>query len=163
MRAQTEESLKAALLMLDKMEKDPSIKPNEVTYTSILTGLYRGNWISHQVADGLRRSIMARMRKMQIKPNHATYHILIKASLSSSDPQGYRDALAFFQEMEVQGIPRVQSTWYLLLSGLMGLGRWDVASEMVSKMFKSGHEPSPSIKNLVSEINSHQASSIRTE
>ena len=162
MRAQTEESLQAALLMLDKMEQDASIKPNVVTYTSILTGLYRGNWLSHQKADELRRSIVVRMRKMQIKCNLPTYHILIRACLASSDPNGYKDALAFFEEMEIQGIPRVQTTWYLLLNGLMCLGKWDVAREMVSKMFTSGHEPSQRINRLVDMIDRHQASGIHT-
>ena len=159
MRVQTEESLKAAFLMLDKMEQDASIKPNVVTYTSILTGLYRGNWLSQQKADELRRSILVRMRKMQVKMTLPTYHILIRASLESSDPDAYRDALAYFQDIEDQGIPRVQTTWYLLLTGLMGLGKWDVASGMVSKMFKSGHEPSQGIRRLISEIDRHQSSS----
>ena len=159
MRAQTEESLQAALVMLNKMEHDASSKPNEVTYTSILTGLYRGNWLSRQKADEVRKNIVVRMRKMQIKFRLPTYHILIRACLESSDPNGYKDALAFFQEMESHGIPRVQTTWYLLLSGLMGLGKWDVASGMVAKMVKSGHEPSKRIKNLISDIQRHQASS----
>ena len=163
MRAQTEEGLKAAFLMLDKMERDASIKPNVVTYTSILTGLYRGNWLSHQKADKLRRSILDRMKKMQLEIKLPTYHILIRASLESSDPNAHYDALAYIEEMEDQGIPRVQNTWYLLLTGLMGLGKWDVASRMVSKMFKSGHEPSPGLKKLISEIASHQTSIIHTQ
>ena len=158
MRAQTEESLKAALLMLDKMEQDGSIKPNEVTYTSILTGLYRGNWLSRKKADEVRRNIVVRMRKLQIKFRLPTYHILIRACLDSPDPYGYRDALAFFQEMDSHGIPRVQTTWYLLFAGLVGLGKWDVANGMVAKMFVSGHEPSQRVKRLISEITKRQAS-----
>jgi pentatricopeptide repeat protein len=158
MRAQTEESLRAALLMLDKMEQDTSIKPNEVTYTSILTGLYRGNWLSRQKADEVRRNIVVRMRKMRIKFRLPTYHILIRACLDSPDPYGYRDALAFFEEMDSNGIPQVQTTWYLLFAGLIGLGKWDVASGMVAKMFMSGHEPSQRVKRLISEINRRRAS-----
>lgn len=158
MRAQTEESLRAALLMLDKMEQDRSIKPNEVTYTSILTGLYRGNWLPGKRADEVRSNIVLRMRKLQIKFRLPTYHILIRACLNSPDPYGYRDALAFFREMDSHRIPRVQTTWYLLFAGLMGLGKWDVANEMVAKMFMSGHEPSQRVKRLISEINRRQAS-----
>ena len=158
MRAQTEESLQAALLMLDKMEKDAGIKPNVVTYTSFLSGLYRGNWLSHQKAEEVRTSILARMKKSQINMTLPTYHILIKASLESSHPSGYMDALAYFHEIEDQGIPRVQTTWYLLLTGLIGLRKWDVASRMVSKMLKSGHEPSKGIRTLMSVIDSHQVS-----
>jgi pentatricopeptide repeat protein len=149
MRAQTEESLRAALLMLDKMEEDASIKPNVITYTSILTGLYRGNWLSRQKADEVRRSILFRMRKMHVKMGLPTYHILIRASLESSDPNAYRDALTYFQEIGEQGIPRVQTTWYLLLTGLMRLGKWDVATEMVSKMFNSGHEHPRAVDNYI--------------
>ena len=167
MRAQTEEGLKAALVMLDKMERDAdiNIKPNVVTYTSILAGIYRGDWLSRQKADELKRNILDRMKKKtQVKPNLKTYHILIRASLASPDPGAYRDALAYLQEMEDHGIPRVQNTWYILLSGLMELNKWDVASGMVSKMLKSGHEPSDSLKRLISLIERHQASSsIHTE
>jgi pentatricopeptide repeat protein len=162
MRAQTEESLQAALLMLDKMEQDASIKPGETIYTSILTGLYRGRWLNRQKADELSRSIVLRMKKRQIRIRQRTYNILISASLESSDPDGYKDALAIFQEMEKQGIPRIHhSTWHLLLTGLMKLGKWDVASEMVSKMYKSGCEPSLSMNELVSKIG--RASSIHTK
>jgi pentatricopeptide repeat protein len=157
MRAQTQESLQAALLMLDKMEQDANIKPNEEIYTSILTGLYRDDWLNYQKADELRKRIVLRMRKMQIKFGRRTYHILMKACLKSSDPSGYRDALAIIEEMQRQGTPRNHGTWFLLLTGLMGLGKWDVAQEMVSRMFLSGHEPSESIRALVREINSHQA------
>ena len=161
MRGQTEESLQAALVMLDKMERDTdiNIKPNVVTYTSILAGVYRGNWLSHKKADELRRNILDRMKKMRVKLNLPTYHILIRASLASPDPDAYRDALAYFQDIEDQGIPRVQNTWYILLTGLIELNKWDVASGMVSKMLKSGHEPSEAIKKLISLIESHQASS----
>ena len=157
MRAQTEESLRAALLMLDKMEQGASIKPNEVTYTAILTGLYRGNWLSRQKADEVRRNIVIKMRKLQVKFRLPTYHILIRACLDSPDPDGYMDALAFFQEMKSNGIPHVQTTWYLIFAGLIGLGKWDVASGMVAKMFMSGHEPSQKVKRLISEINRRQA------
>ena len=158
MRAQTESSLRAAFCMLDKMEQDASIKPNEVTYTSILTGLYRSNWLSRQKADEVRRNIVVRMRKLQIKFRLPTYHILIKACLNSPDPHGYRDALALLEEMDTNGIPQVQTTWYLLFTGLIELGQWDVANEMVAKMFMSGHEPSPKIKKLVSDISRRRAS-----
>lgn len=101
---------------------------------------------------------MVRMRKMRIKFRLPTYHILIRACLDSPDPYGYRDALAFFEEMDSNGIPQVQTTWYLLFAGLIGLGKWDVASGMVAKMFMSGHEPSQRVKRLISEINRRRAS-----
>ncbi|KAF8167789.1 hypothetical protein B0H34DRAFT_683047 [Crassisporium funariophilum] len=156
MRGQTEANLKAALLMLDKMEQDQSIKPNEVTYTSILSGLYRGNWLSHKKADEVRKNIVGRMKRLKLAFRLPTYHILIRACLDSPDPAGYQDALALLQEMEIQRIPRVQTTWYLLFSGLMQRGQWEVAKEMVAKMHLSGHEPTLRVQKLINDIRKHR-------
>ncbi|KAF8912972.1 hypothetical protein CPB84DRAFT_1760043 [Gymnopilus junonius] len=152
MRQQTEEHLQAALKMLDKMEQDESTKPNEVTYTTILSGLYRGNWISRQRADEVRKDVVSRMRRFRISFRPPTYHILIRAALESSDPKGHLDALAYIEEMESQELPRINTTWYILFTGLMHRGLWALARDMVSKMYISGHRPSASLIKLIDEI-----------
>lgn len=152
MRQQTEEDLRAALNLLNKMEQDESTRPNEVTYTSILTALHRGNWISRQRADEVRKDVVSRMRRFRISFRLPTYHILIRAALESPDPKGHLDALALVQEMESQGLPRMNTTWYILLWGLMQRGLWDMAREMVSKMYLSGHVPTSSLVKLIDEI-----------
>jgi pentatricopeptide repeat protein len=143
MREQSEDNLKAVISILNKMEQDESTRPNEVTYTSILSGLYRGHWISRETADLVRKDLVTRMRRFNIAFRLPTYHILIRAALESSDPKGYLDALSWVREMEEQGIPLTNSTWYILFAGLMYRELWSVAREMVAKMYQSGHQPTP--------------------
>ena len=156
MREQTEDNLKAVISILDKMEQDESTRPNEVTYTSILSGLYRGVWVPRETADLVRKDLVARMRRFNIAFRLPTYHILIRAALESPDPKGYLDALSLVREMEEQGIPLTNSTWYILFAGLMHRELWDVAKEMVAKMYQSGHEPTPRLDKLVQDINRHR-------
>ncbi|KIM47901.1 hypothetical protein M413DRAFT_439597, partial [Hebeloma cylindrosporum] len=155
MREQSEDNLKAVISLLDKMEQDESTRPNEVTYTSILSGLYRGVWVPREKADLVRKDLVARMRRFQIAFRLPTYHILIRAALESPDPKGYLDALSLVREMEEQGIPMTTSTWYILFAGLMHRELWDVAKEMVAKMDQSGHEPTPRLDKLVQDIIRH--------
>ncbi|KAF8203129.1 hypothetical protein BJ912DRAFT_942962 [Pholiota molesta] len=146
MREQTEESLEAALNILDKMEQDEDLRPNEVTYTSILSGLYRGSWLSPARAEVVKAEILGRMRRANIPPTIPTYHILIRAAVSSKDPNGYLDALRLLDEMEKYGLPRTNTLWYILFAGLMGRELWDEAKVMVEKMESSGHLPTDVIK-----------------
>ncbi|KAJ7071137.1 hypothetical protein C8F01DRAFT_1109258 [Mycena amicta] len=75
--------LQAALRLLDDMENSRDATPNEVTYTSIISGLYRGAWLP----------------KRKIKFHAGGYNILIKACLGSEDQTGVEDALRFYQDM----------------------------------------------------------------
>jgi len=155
MREQSEVNLRAVISILDKMEQEESTRPNEVTYTSILAGLYRGLWIPRETADLIRKDLVARMRRFNIAFRLPTYHILIRAALESPDPKGYLDALSWVREMEEQGIPLTNSTWYILFAGLMYRELWGVAKEMVAKMYQSGHEPTPRLDKLVQDIIRH--------
>jgi hypothetical protein len=100
MREQSHANLGAALALLDKMEKEEGIKPNEITYTAILAGLYRSQWLSREEADKIRKKLVAKMRSEGIMFRLPTYHILIRASLESEDEMSYLDALKLIQEMK---------------------------------------------------------------
>ncbi|CAA7259948.1 unnamed protein product [Cyclocybe aegerita] len=152
MKQQTEGSLNAALSILDKMEQDSGVKPNEVTYTTILSGLSRGRWLSRERADQVRDELVARMRKQRLAFKLPTYHTLIRSALDSPDPKGHLDALGLIQEMEEQGIPRVNATWYLLFAGLMRREEWSVARMMVRKMSLINRQPNPAVLKLVRDI-----------
>ncbi|KAH9486633.1 Pentatricopeptide repeat-containing protein, chloroplastic [Psilocybe cubensis] len=152
MREQSNENLEASLKLLDKMEQDPVTKPNEVTYTTILTGLYRGRWTDRQRAEEVRGDIVSRMRRFKVAFRLPTYHTLIQAALDSPYPDGYKDALALIQEMEDQGIPRVNNTWYILFKGLERLEQWEAVNEMVRKMWRSQHKPTESLQKVIDRI-----------
>ncbi|KAF8078737.1 hypothetical protein FPV67DRAFT_1604161 [Lyophyllum atratum] len=129
MRERNEENLEAAMRMLQNMEQDPNIQPNEVTYTSILA------------AEEWRKEIVTRMQKRGVEFSLTTYHILIKACLEYSRPEGLVNALAYYQRMRQRKIPLVHTTWYILLLGLLRRGDWAVAEEIINDMYSSGHQP----------------------
>ncbi|KAF5312556.1 hypothetical protein D9619_002987 [Psilocybe cf. subviscida] len=155
MREDTPDNVAAALSILDKMEQNESTKPNEVTYTSILSGLYRNQSISRQQVEGIKRDLLNRMKRSKIVLRIPTYHILIRAAMNSSDPEGYVDALAFMEEMDNQGLPVTTTAWYMVLAGLMHRQLWDVAKEMADKLLTSRHNTTPRLERLIDEIRSH--------
>ena len=161
MRERDERNLRAAMHMLQQMEQDPNAQPNEVTYTSILAGIYRGQWLPPSAAEEWRRDIVERMKKRGVKLNRVTYHILFKACLEYEQPEGLQHALVYYREMVRRKIPMVQTTWYILLAGLLQRGEWGVANEIVSDMFKSGTQPGVGVLELVSRIRKRTKQRIR--
>ena len=152
MREEKEANIDAALILLDRMEKDDGIRPNEVTYTAILTGLNNSRYISRDRADDIRKDLLSRMRRQLMVFRIPTYNILIRSALDSRASDSYLDALALIEEMETSNVPRAGNTWYILFAGLMKRELWDVAWEMVQKMNQSGHEPSMRLKKMVTDI-----------
>ena len=156
MRDDTEAGLQAALDLLQRLEQDPAIKPNEITYTAVLAGLHRSTWMSREQAEAVRKDVLDRMRRMKIPFTLRAFHILIRGAFDSPEPNGYKDALAWLLQMEKDGVPRVRTTWYLVLSGLIKKEQWDVARELVRKMSASGVDTqSPALSKLVNQIHEH--------
>ncbi|KAJ7492731.1 hypothetical protein FB451DRAFT_1219415 [Mycena latifolia] len=152
MREQTVPHLRAAMRLLDEMEKEPEVIPNEITYTSILAALYRGNWLPEDEAEMYVRDIVERMKKRDVKLKPGGYNILIKACLTSEDPRGLHNALEFYREMVRNNVPRVADTWYILLAGLISREEWQVAQEVINEMVASGVRPEGSVLRLVNKI-----------
>jgi pentatricopeptide repeat protein len=90
-------NIKAAFNILNRMEgeRTPAERPNEVTYTTMLTGIYR--WGSGKEAEAYHSDILRRMGKRGIQFNRATCHILIRASLESSSRRGSTLRVGSFQ------------------------------------------------------------------
>lgn len=152
MREGTEQNLRAAMRLLHEMEQDDSTKPNEITYASILTGLYRGSWLSVESAEEWRKEITKRMERDGLDLTLPTYHILIRACLEYPHPEGLQHALGYYREMARRRVPLVQTTWYILLAGLLQRGEWGVGNEIISDMFMSGIQPRGSLLQLVGKI-----------
>ena len=152
MRNDDEKSVRGALLMLRKMEHNPQIHPNEVTYTSILTGLYRNQQLPDEKVQELAKDIVQRMKKHGVQLGLPGYHTLIKASLLNSRPDGLQSALGYYKEMRERRMPMTHTTWYILLAGLLHREEWVVADKVVNDMFKSGKQPAGSLLELVSKI-----------
>jgi pentatricopeptide repeat protein len=152
MREQSEDNLRAALRLLEGMERDPRTQPNEVTYTAILAGLYRGQWLDPGMAEEHRQDIMGRMHSRGIRPNRVTYNILLKACLANSEPEGLQNALRYHREMVSRRMLLDYDTWFILLRGLTDRGEWEIAGEMTREMVLSGFQPMGTLAEVVKRI-----------
>ncbi|PFH54774.1 hypothetical protein AMATHDRAFT_72541 [Amanita thiersii Skay4041] len=152
MKRGDEISVRAAFLMLQQMEADPQIHPNDVTYTSVLANLYRNTWLSSEQVEEWRKDIVQRMERRGVKFNLPTYHILIKACLTNTESEGLKNALWYYHDMRKRKIPMANTTWYILLAGLLHREEWNIADEMVNQMYTTGLQPSGSLSELVGKI-----------
>jgi pentatricopeptide repeat protein len=152
LREQDNENFQGALRLLRNMEENPATQPNEVTYTAILNGIYRGEWLDPRAAEEYRMEIVERMRIRDIRPNRLTYQILLKGCLQYPEPEGLRNALSYYREMVRREIPLSQEIWCILLRGLVNRGEWEIASEMVKNMKRSGLRPQGAVLGLVETI-----------
>ncbi|KIJ68567.1 hypothetical protein HYDPIDRAFT_81695 [Hydnomerulius pinastri MD-312] len=130
----TEQGLRAAMELLQKMEQNPDIQPNEVTYTGVLASLHRHDWSDLTLAHQCKQHVLEGMRKRDIQPTRAAYHILLKACLDNPAPEGMQDALGYYGEMVKRKISIGADTWYILLRGLIAREAWAIADELVDDL-----------------------------
>jgi len=140
-----ERNFKAAMKMLEMMENDPQNPPNEITYTSVLSGLYRLPWMEPEEVTKWEADIMKRIRQRGLSLGLPTYHLLMKACLLYPHENGVHQALAYLEEMKRREIPIINKTWYILLAGLLSRGEWDTADKLVVEMYASGIHPTGSL------------------
>ncbi|KII93799.1 hypothetical protein PLICRDRAFT_36029 [Plicaturopsis crispa FD-325 SS-3] len=148
MRSKDENSMRGAFDVLRKMENTPGTEPNVITYTSILSGLYRQNWLDKETADDCAQYIRNQMRLRKIVPTRATYNILIKACLQNPGQAGLQNALSLYREMSSH-IGLTDISWHVLLQGLVRRREWTLANEIVRDMQKSGHQPQGALADLM--------------
>ncbi|RPD64867.1 hypothetical protein L227DRAFT_519433 [Lentinus tigrinus ALCF2SS1-6] len=136
LRERTPESFKAAMELLTKMERNeyPNVEPNEVTYTSVLTGINRGEWLEASVAADWSRRIWETMRNRGIRPLRSTYNVMIKASLGYPGREGVESAMAYYRDMQTERVHIGNDTWYILLRGLADRREIPLAAEVVNDM-----------------------------
>ncbi|KAF9651836.1 hypothetical protein BDM02DRAFT_3064465, partial [Thelephora ganbajun] len=145
-------NIKAAFNILNRMEgeRTPAEQPNDVTYTTMLTGIYR--WGSSEEAETYHSDILRRMVKRSIQFNRATCHILIRASLESSSREGARYALEHFSRMMRLEIEPDFDTWYIILDGMLRRGEVQIANDLLEEMVRRGYEPTGALFRLVKKI-----------
>jgi len=157
MKARTEGSFRTAMQLLEKMERseDANARPNEVTYTSILSGIHRRNWLPSNVAREYTQLIWEKIKAGGITPKRVTYHIVIKACLENPEPDGIQEAMRYYKEMVDQGIFIANDTWYIMLHGLLSRKEWELANELVEDMWKSKFVPAGALSDLVHRVRRH--------
>jgi pentatricopeptide repeat protein len=163
MNEQTEVAFKTALRLLQDMETSewPEMRPNEVTYTCILAGLYRKNWMDRQTTMEYTALISSKMAKQRLLHSIVSYHVLIKACLENPEPEGVQDAMQYYREMKRRRITLMPDTWYILLSGLARKQEWDIADAMVEDLQKSNTVIPSSLARVVQRISERRSSNIR--
>lgn len=151
MKAQSEPALRTALTLLEKMERsqEGDARPNDITYTSILSGIHRSNWLGRRATEQYRRFIWEKMKTRGIKPIRTTYNILIKACLENPEPEGIHDALEYYRDMLKQKILPANDTWYIMLSALVRRNEWALANELAEDIRKSGFMPAGALTNMI--------------
>jgi len=145
-------NVKAAFNILNRMEgeRTPAEQPNEVTYTTMLTGIYR--WGSSKEAETHHSDILRRMGERGVRFNRATCHILIRASLESSIRKGPRYALDHFNRMILLKIEPDFDTWYIILYGMLCRDEIQIANRLLDEMARRGYEPSGALLGLINKI-----------
>ncbi|TFK30764.1 hypothetical protein FA15DRAFT_30022 [Coprinopsis marcescibilis] len=147
-----ETSLRSVLSLLDRMQQTRLVFPNDVTYTSILTNIHRGRWLTKEQVEFYRNEILRRMRSQKIHLNLPGYHTILKACLDGSREEGVEYAMSYYREIRERGIPLNQTTWYILLAGLTGNNEWGLARQLVDEMAQASIKPSASLTRLADKI-----------
>lgn len=153
LREQTEQGLRAAMELLQKMETNtnPDAQPNDVTYTGFLASLHRCVSPNTILAEECKRYVLRKMKERNIQPNRVTYHILIKACLENPEPEGLRGAMSYYREMANRKVSMNYDTWYILLHGLISREEWAVADELVEELLRY-IKPVGALEGLVGRI-----------
>ena len=147
--------LRAAFLLLDEMESNPHLQPNNITYTSFLTHLFKDDWLDPWARDQYRGSIILRMKKRNVMFSLPDYHILLRACFDDQGPTSLQRALGYYQEIKARNIPMVGATYYIMLAGLIQRGAWMEAKEVVRDIEASGFEPAYTLRKFIDKVYSH--------
>ncbi|KAG6862411.1 hypothetical protein C0995_011851 [Termitomyces sp. Mi166 len=148
LQSPTPKNLETVMRLVYRMEEDAAAQPNVKTYTSVLGGLDRIEGVNSGWKNEWRKEIARRMKKRRINLNEAAYHILISSSLKHPLPEGLEQALSYYREMRRRNLMN-DTTWYVLLLGLLRRKSWTVVEEIIADMFASGHRPSVGVERLV--------------
>ncbi|KAF5374924.1 hypothetical protein D9758_000389 [Tetrapyrgos nigripes] len=149
LREQDETSLQGAVALLHRMETNSNSQPDAITYSILITGIHRGQWLPRDKAEDWTRQILTRMRSRNIKLPTQGYNVLIDASIKNGQIQ---TALSYYREMLRQKVPIIFNTWCLILSALVEREEWKTASEVVNEMNKSGFRPTGILSELIGKV-----------
>ncbi|KAI0053371.1 hypothetical protein FA95DRAFT_1481658 [Auriscalpium vulgare] len=135
----TVDALKAALELVRTMEEsgNPSMLPNAVTYTSVLTAVHKWPDLDRRLVEDTTAHIVRKMEERHIAFTKVTYNILISVFLGYQEPEGLRQGMQYYREMMKTGTVLTADTWYIVLRGLRERGEWGIASEVVDDMVQS--------------------------
>ena len=161
MGEQTMEAFRMAMRLLQQMETDKNIQPNVVTFTCIITGILRGNWMDRDTAQEYIALLTNKMTKRRLAFSSISYHFFIQVGLANPEPEGLETVMHYYREMRRRRITLMGDTWYTLLNGLIGRQAWDMANVVVDDLKKSGTRLVSSLKNLIRRVEERQSNTTR--
>ncbi|KAG8806920.1 hypothetical protein FRC17_004730, partial [Serendipita sp. 399] len=149
-------ALMSGLQLLSGMERsgDKDLKPNAITYTTVLQGIrYRIEIGTTTFAAGhqLIEEVYSRMIDRGFRPNRVTLHVLIQHHLQSHTEQSLQKAMGMFEELCKEGVDN-QKSWYVLLKGLEKRGSLSVAAEMIERLRRSSITPKGALLGVIERL-----------
>lgn len=150
MEERDEDHLKACLDILQTMENDgrKDMQPTVATYSTLITGIVRGGFLSDALEDEYVQAMLKRMAQRDVHPNSALYNTLISTALQRESSGTLERALGYYREMRRRRIMTL-SSWYILIHGLMQQHELGLAGEVVGDLLNSGIVLPMSLQRLV--------------
>ncbi|EJD03877.1 uncharacterized protein FOMMEDRAFT_19211 [Fomitiporia mediterranea MF3/22] len=156
-REGTREGVKTAWELLQQMERMKDTRPNIVTYTSFLAGVHRSQELDKQLVALITSEVVKTMKRRGVQLKLGTYHVLFKACLENSNPEGMDFFMDYYNMLVRSGIPFRHDTWYIILNGLIRRDAWTLAKEMKDRMLSSGFQPMWGVMEMVKWIEEWEA------
>ncbi|KAG8970925.1 hypothetical protein FRB90_010643, partial [Tulasnella sp. 427] len=120
-----EQSVRAALQLLDKMEGD-GVHTKEATFTSLLAGVSRADYLHPEVQSRLVDEIMSMMCARGMDPNCVTRNFLLLDARKTDGILGTDKAMKLWREtIAEKGGGISHTTYFVLLSGLAKNGKYN--------------------------------------
>ena len=154
-RSGTPQGIRAAHDLLSKMENSRTMRPNEITYSSILIGLHRCKGLDGDSVTSMTRSILKQIMDRQLALKRGTCQVIFKAFFGNPAPEGLSNAMEFYHLSLGHNVSFGQDTWYILLSSLSKRQEWEIGRSVIQDMLQSGHEPTGGLKSVVDYILRH--------
>ena len=151
------DAIPTAMELLSRMEREPdhTIKPNVVTYHTIMHSV--DELVLQKVLteeDGFRliRDLYQKMISRGFKPTRVMHHTLLRIYIRRTDSESLRVALSIFDQLRKEELVTSDS-WYILLNGLEKRKEYTVAKQMIEVLRKSSHDARGSLLATVDRIN----------
>jgi hypothetical protein len=151
------DAVKTAMGLLSKMEReqDRTMKPNEVTYHTIMHSiddLVLQKTLTKEHGLHLIRHLYQKMISRGFRPTRIIYHLLLRIYIRQTDSESLRIALSTFNQLVKEELVTSDS-WYILLSGLEKRKEYALAKRMIEVLRKSSHDTRGSLLAVVDRIN----------
>ncbi|WVN89383.1 uncharacterized protein L203_104606 [Cryptococcus depauperatus CBS 7841] len=114
-----------------KLMHQKNMRSNEVTWTALISGYFRGGWESDAW------EALARMERLGIRLNRIGYNMLLKQV--SGTEEGLRTVMSLWRRLLKEGINPNSDTYWLVLSPLVKERKMEQIDEVLAEMKSRGY------------------------